>query len=127
MLGFDAGLGIPPDTGQLLVPGFTPLILTAGNYAYTDILVSTSKDGVRFGPSIQVNSDRQTKVGGGHDHFQPAIAVDPTGRVAICWYDRRNDPQNLSIERFCSESNLAVSGATSACPSRRLPRFPGWI
>lgn len=104
LLGFDAGLGIPPDIGQLLVPGFTPLILTAGNYAYTDILVSSSKDGVHFGPSIQVNSDRQPRVGGGHDHFQPAIAVDPAGRVAICWYDRRNDPQNLNIERFCAES-----------------------
>ena len=105
LLGFDAGLGIPPGLGQLLVPGFTPLILTAGNYAYTDILVSSSKDGVHFGPSVQVNSDRQPVRGReGHDHFQPAVAVDPTGRVAICWYDRRNDPQNLNIERFCAES-----------------------
>jgi hypothetical protein len=104
LLGFDAGFGIPPDEGQLFVPGFTPLILTAGNYAYTDVLVSSSRDGVHFGPSIQVNSDRQPKVGGGHDHFQPAVAVDPTGTVAICWYDRRNDPQNLNIERFCAES-----------------------
>jgi hypothetical protein len=104
LLGFDAGLGIPPNFGQLLVPHFTPLILTAGNYLYTDVLVSSSKDGVHFGPSIQVNSDRQPRIGGGHDHFQPAIATDPTGRVAICWYDRRNDPQNLNIERFCAES-----------------------
>lgn len=104
LLGFDAGEGIPLDEGQLLVPGFTPLILTAGNYAYTDVLVSSSKDGVHFGPSVQVNSDRQPKVGGGHDHFQPAIATDSTGSVAICWYDRRNDPQNLNIERFCAES-----------------------
>jgi len=104
LLGFDAGLGIPPNTGQLLVPGFTALILTAGNYAYTDVLVSKSRDGVHFGPSIQVNSDRQPKIGGGHDHFQPAVATDPTGTVAICWYDRRNDPQNLQVERFCAES-----------------------
>jgi hypothetical protein len=100
----DLGIGVPPGEGQLLVPGFTPLILTAGNYLYTDVLVSSSKDGVHFGPTIQVNSDRQPKFGGGHDHFQPAVAVDPTGRVAICWYDRRNDPQNLNIERFCAES-----------------------
>ena len=104
LLGFDVGLGIPPDVGQLLVPGFTPLILTAGNYAFTDVLVSTSRDGVHFEPSIQVNSDRQPKVGGGHDHFQPAIATDSSGTVAICWYDRRNDPRNLQIERFCAES-----------------------
>ena len=98
---------IPGVTGEgaLLVPGFSPLILTAGNYAFTDVLVSASKDGVHFGPSIQVNSDRQPQVGnGGFDHFQPAVAVDPTGTVAICWYDRRNDPRNLQIERFCAES-----------------------
>jgi hypothetical protein len=104
LLGFDAGLGIPPDFGQLLVPGFSPLIVTAGNYAYTDVLVSKSKDGVHFGPTVQVNSDRQPKVGLGHDHFQPAIATDSTGHVAVCWYDRRNDAQNLNIERFCAES-----------------------
>jgi hypothetical protein len=104
LLGFDAGLGIPPNIGQLLVPGFTPLLITAGNYAFTDVLVSKSRDGVHFGPSIQVNSDRQPRVGSGHDHFQPAIATDPTGTVAICWYDRRNDPRNLLIERFCAES-----------------------
>ncbi len=97
---------IPGVTGEgaLLVPGFTPIILTAGNYAYTDVLVSKSKDGVHFGPTMQVNSDLQPKFGGGHDHFQPAIATDSTGTVAICWYDRRNDPRNLQIERFCAES-----------------------
>jgi len=106
LLGFTIqGLGIPPDQfpGQVFLP-FTPLILTAGNYAYTDVLVSRSRDGVHFGPSVQVNSDPQPKFGGGHDHFQPAIATDSTGRVAICWYDRRNDPQNFQIERFCGES-----------------------
>src|SRR5215472_3877272 len=103
LLGLDDGLGIPPG-GQLLVPGFTPIILTAGNYAFTDVLVSKSKDDVHFGPTIQVNSDQQPKFGNGHDHFQPAVATDPTGTVAICWYDRRNDPQNLQIERFCAES-----------------------
>ena len=104
LLGFDTGLGIPPTEGQLVVPGFTPIILTAGNYAYTDVLVSKSKDGLHFGPTVQVNSDRQPKFGSGHDHFQPAIATDSTGAVAVCWYDRRNDPRNLQIERFCAES-----------------------
>jgi hypothetical protein len=92
------------DGTALLVPGFTPIILTAGNYAYTDVLISKSKDGLHFGPTIQVNSDQQPKFGNGRDHFQPAIATDPTGTVAICWYDRRNDPQNLQIERFGAES-----------------------
>lgn len=105
LIGFDAGLGIPPTEGQLQVPGLTSLILTLGNYAFTDVLVSNSRDGVHFSPAIQVNSDRQPKLGSGHDHFQPAIAIDSTGQAAICWYDRRNDPQNLLIERFCAKSN----------------------
>lgn len=95
--------GNPPDQPAVLVP-FSPLILTAGTYSYTDIMLSRSKDGVHFSPTIQVNSDKQPKFGGGHDHFQPAVAVDPTGKVAICWYDRRNDPKNFNIERFCAES-----------------------
>jgi hypothetical protein len=93
----------PPDQPAVLVP-FSPLILTAGTYFYTDVMLSTSKDGVHFSPTIQVNSDRQPKFGGGHDHFQPAIAIDQTGTVAVCWYDRRNDPKNFNIERFCATS-----------------------
>ena len=89
---------------QINLP-FTPLLLTSGNYAYTDVLVSKSRDGVHFGPTVQVNSDQQPTVGGGHDHFQPAIATDKTGRAAICWYDRRNDPRNFNIERFCAKSD----------------------
>ncbi|HYL92140.1 MAG TPA: hypothetical protein VEW69_03180, partial [Alphaproteobacteria bacterium] len=102
LLGFTIDF-LPPDQPGVALP-FTPTILTAGTYGYTDVLVSRSKDGVHFGPSIQANSDRQPKFGGGHDHFQPAIATDSTGRVAICWYDRRNDPKNFQIERFCSAS-----------------------
>jgi len=116
LLGFDLGEGIPPTLCQAFVPGFTPLILTSGHYVYTDVLVSSSKDGVHFGPSIQVNSDRQPRIGGGHDHFQPAIATDRTGRVAICWSDRRNDPQNLNIERFCAESKSGLEWTNFRVP-----------
>lgn len=88
---------------QINLP-FLPLLLTNGNYLYTDVRLSKSADGLHFSPSVQVNSDQQPKVGGGHDHFQPAIATDSNGHVAICWYDRRNDPLNFKIERFCAKS-----------------------
>jgi hypothetical protein len=114
------GTGVTPFDG-VLVNGFTPLIQTAGNYAYTDVRVSKSKDGVHFGPSVQVNSDRQPKFGGGHDHFQPAIATDSTGRVAVCWYDRRNDPQNFQIERFCAESKNRGDGDDNEWRNFRVP------
>jgi hypothetical protein len=81
------------------------LFVTAGSYAFTDILVSRSTDGVHFSKAVQINSDKQPLKGRhGHDHFQPAIAVDPSGTVGVCWYDRRNDRQNFLIERFCARS-----------------------
>ena len=36
--------------------------------------------------------------------------MDNNGAVAACFYDRRNDPENFFIERFCAVSNDA--GAT---------------
>lgn len=53
---------------------------------------------------IKVNSDTQPSTGVGHDHYQPGVAVDPTGKVAACWYDRRDDTENFAIERSCGES-----------------------
>src|SRR5262249_16136892 len=50
--------GNPPDQPAVFIP-FSPLVLTAGTYVYTDIMLSRSKDGVHFGPTIQVNSDHQ--------------------------------------------------------------------
>jgi hypothetical protein len=80
--------------------------VTAGSYAFTDVLFSSSTDGIHFSRPVKVNSDKQPLRGRrGHDHFQPALAVDPFGTVGICWYDRRNDRQNLLVERFCARSD----------------------
>jgi hypothetical protein len=51
-----------------------------------------------------VNSDIQSRLGSGHDHYQAAIAVDNRGVVAVCWYDRRADNENFAIRRHCGES-----------------------
>lgn len=83
-----------------------------GFYAFTDIFFTGSADGQNFSPPIQLNSDPQPLDTRGHDHFQPTLAVDKTGKVAACWYDRRNDPENFQFERFCAES--ANAGATWA-------------
>jgi hypothetical protein len=40
----------------------------------------------------------------------PGVAVDPTGRLSVCYSDRRNDPQNDAIDHYCSVSQDA--GAT---------------
>lgn len=82
-----------------------------GFYNFTDIVFSTSTDGGQtFAPTRQLNSDLQPTTSRGHDHFRPVLAVDRNGKVAACWYDRRNDPENYQFERFCAESTNA--GAT---------------
>jgi len=82
-----------------------------GFYAYEDILTRASFDGGKHWSffATQVNSDTQPRVGLGHDHFQPAVAVDNTGTIAVCFYDRRADPENFSIRRHCSESTTSGS------------------
>ena len=81
-----------------------------GAYSFTDIMLAVSKDGGQtFAPTRQVNSDLQPLTSRGHDHFRPVAAVDKSGKVAACWYDRRNDPQNYQFERFCAESTDAGS------------------
>jgi hypothetical protein len=77
-----------------------------GQYAYDDVLLRQSFDGGNtwgFSP-IKVNSDIQSRLGSGHDHYQAAIAVDNRGVVAVCWYDRRADNENFAIRRHCGES-----------------------
>jgi len=72
-----------------------------GNYGFSDILASTSTDGVTWSPPIAVNSDASKKAL--VDHFQPGIAADKTGAVAACWYDRRRDGNNFLIDRECGK------------------------
>src|SRR5437588_206514 len=56
-----------------------------------------------FAPT-KVNSDIQSRLGSGHDHYQSGVAVDKRGYVAVCWYDRRADAENFGIRRHCGES-----------------------
>jgi hypothetical protein len=78
-----------------------------GAYAYDDVLLRASFDGGQtwgFSP-IKVNSDIQSRLGSGHDHYQAGIAVDNRGFVAVCYYDRRADSENFAIRRHCGESS----------------------
>lgn len=77
----------------------------SGTYAYDDIVLAVSFDGgASWFTGGRVNTDLQPRFALGHDHFQPGVAVDNTGKVAVCWYDRRGDPENFAISRFCGSS-----------------------
>jgi len=77
-----------------------------GYYAYDDIFLRTSFDGGQtWGFSARkVNSDIQPRFASGHDHWQSGLAVDNTGALGICWYDRRNDSENFAVQRYCAKS-----------------------
>jgi hypothetical protein len=40
--------------------------------------------------------------------------VDNTGKAAVCWDDRRLDPSNFLIDRFCGVSTNAGATWTDA-------------
>jgi hypothetical protein len=87
-----------------------------GFYAYDDVLLRESTDGGNtwgFAPR-KVNSDIQSRLGSGHDHYQSAIAVDNRGYVGVCWYDRRDDSENFAIKRHCGESTNGGSTFSDA-------------
>jgi hypothetical protein len=84
--------------------------------AYTDATQGADKANIYFSHSedggttwsapVQVNDDTTT-----NDQFLAAIAVSPDGtRLAIDFYDRRNDPSNLAAYRY--GATATISGAT---------------
>jgi len=38
------------------------------------------------------------------EQFLPSAAVDRDGTLAICYFDRRNDPENNGVDHYCSAS-----------------------
>ena len=79
------------------------LILFDGKYHFGDILLTSSSDGgatwSKASPVSPMPPDSP-----GRDQFQPTIAIDSSGNLAVCYYDRRNDPANNAVDRYCSLS-----------------------
>jgi hypothetical protein len=77
-----------------------------GSYGYANVLLSRSNDGAKtWSAPVQVNNDFTVFLGRGVDHFQPGVGVDSKGVVGACWYDRRDDPLNYLVSRFCGTSS----------------------
>jgi len=87
-----------PDFGS-----FTPF------YSYADVLIRRSTNGgATWSPAVRVNDNPEPLANGrGTDQYQPGLAVDRNGNVGACFYDRRNDPFNFLIDRFCAISKDA--------------------
>ena len=76
-----------------------------GTYNFGDIVLSRSTDGgVTWSPPHAISPTPREFKGAGRDQFVPSIAVDHDGTIAVCYYDRRNDPKNNALDRYCSLS-----------------------
>jgi hypothetical protein len=77
-----------------------------GTYQFTDVLLASSTDGGHsWSKPVRVNSDVEDGVTHPFtDQFHPTVATDNTGAIAVCFYDRRNDPLNFLIGRYCATS-----------------------
>jgi hypothetical protein len=74
-------------------------------YNFGDALVSRSTDGgASWSAAVKVNNNKKAPPIDGTDQYLPGIAVDHSGAVGVCWYDRRRDPQNFLIDRECAVS-----------------------
>jgi hypothetical protein len=91
-----------PDGRNKIVPDANA---PSGTYAYPDIFLAKC---TTFGRSFKilgaVSPTPKTFRGVGRDQFLPGVAVDKDGHVGVCYYDRRNDSQNLRVDRYCSLS-----------------------
>jgi hypothetical protein len=79
----------------------------------TDIYFARSSDGGRsWSEPERVNDDRTTT-----DQWMPAMTVAPNGTLAIIWYDRRLDPNNLKFDVYMAVSH---DGGRTWLPNRRV-------
>jgi hypothetical protein len=85
---------------------FTCIPDGCGGYAFGDIVFSRSLDGGNtWSPQTLVSPTPANFQGAGRDQFMSGVAADPRGDVAVCYSDRRNDPNNFLVDHYCSISH----------------------
>ncbi|MBZ5555006.1 MAG: glycoside hydrolase [Acidobacteriia bacterium] len=95
------------DTGSI----FETLVLNPPQGLSNNGVTRSSDGGATWSSPVRVNTNREPlRSGKGTDQFMPGLAVDRTRKIAACFYDRREDPDNFFIDRFCAVSQNA--GAT---------------
>ena len=90
---------------------------------FGEVMLSQSSDkGKTWTPAMAVRPTPHV-AGSGHDQFLPAAAVDNEGTLAVCYSDRRLDPDNNRCRpTFASISHNQGESFTHIrnCPSRGL-------
>ena len=95
---------------------FPDLASPTGFYQYADVLLSRSSDGgATWSRPVRVNQNPEPLPSGrGTDQYMPGVAVDNTGRVEACFYDRQFDPDNFFFDRSCALSGNGGESWTEA-------------
>jgi hypothetical protein len=101
-------------------------ISTTGTYGFADVMFSQSQDaGTSWSTPIRVNNNKEGGSVPLSDQFKPAIATDKTGSIGVCFYDRRRDPNNFLIDRYCATS---INNGKSWTNTRITPfNFPSLV
>jgi hypothetical protein len=99
---------------------------TTGFYNFTDIMFSKSFDGgATWSTPVRVNNNLEGGTAPLTDQFEPALASDLTGRIAICFYDRRRDAANFRIDRFCASSQAGQNWTNNRITVTQFPTIVG--
>ena len=85
----------------------------------TQILLASSSDGGRTWSTPRVVSDDgpALRVGDRPNHFMPMVAVNRGGIVAVSWYDRRDNSDNLG---YWPRFSASLDGGATWLPSVRV-------
>jgi hypothetical protein len=101
-------------------------LTTTGFYNFTDIMFSQSGDaGATWSAPVRVNNNLEGGAAPLTDQFEPALASDSSGRIAICFYDRRRDAANFRIDRFCASSHNGRNWSNSRITLMQFPTVVG--
>jgi hypothetical protein len=101
-------------------------LTTTGFYNFTDIMFSQSADaGATWSAPVRVNNNFEGSGAPRTDQFEPALASDVSGRIAICFYDRRRDPANFRIDRFCASSHNGKNWTNNRITVTQFPTVVG--
>ena len=85
----------------------------------TQILLASSSDEGRTWSAPRVVSDDgpALRMGDRPNHFMPMVAVNRGGIVAVSWYDRRDNPDNLG---YWPRFSASLDGGATWLPSVRV-------
>jgi len=109
---------VNPVSGNLYVVYNDPEAVSGGDRG--NILFRQSTDGgLSWSAPTMVNDD-----GTDQAQYFPAIACRPDGTgLAVCWYDNRNDPNDVNIERWGVTASVSGSTVTFGPNFQISPQF----